>query len=152
MSWRPVRVLRCSSFRAGHILKYARMCKYDAILLLAEVERWLSMDPTRKAATAARIAKKLHIESNPVRVLRHIAGLTAREFADRVGCDRFCVYKTENGVTNPQEMTLNRFAEVLGVSADELRENLTVWRNDLRDKDPYVIIEDHLKSENGVSE
>ena len=73
--------------------------------------------------------------------------MNAQEFSEAVGCDRFCVYKTENGITKPQVMTLNRFAEILGVNPDILKGELVEWKNIMDTKDPYQIIEDGLKEE-----
>jgi len=134
-------------FRVAQVFKYARKCGQDPVLFLIEIERWLSMDPSSKTDSASKIAKRLHVETNPLRVLRSAAGLSANEFADRVGCDRFCIYKTETGVTTPQAMTLNRFAEVLAVDAKELGESLLAWRKELYEKTSFEIIEEHLKKE-----
>jgi len=135
------------SFRTKHVLVLANLCKYDPILLLAEIERWMSMKPNRANDNAKRIAKKLHVENNPLRKHRESRGMNAQEFSEAVGCDRFCVYKTENGITKPQAMTLNRFAEVLGLDPETLRQDLEHWRRELKNKDPYQIIEDSLKEE-----
>lgn len=135
------------SFEPRHILALANLCKYDSILLLAEIERWMSMKPNQASDTATRIAKKIHVGNNPLRKRREAMGMNAQEFSEAVGCDRFCVYKTENGITNPQAMTLNRFAEVLAVNPDILKEELAEWKKIMNEKDPYQIIEDGLKEE-----
>ena len=105
------------------------------------------MKPTQSSDNAKRIAKKLHVENNPLRKHRESKGMNAQEFSEAVGCDRFCIYKTENGITKPQVMTLNRFAEVLGMDPEVLRNELDEWRRELAEKDPYQIIEDSLKAE-----
>ena len=69
-----------------------------------------------------------------------LAGLGAIRSAERV-------YKTENGITKPQVMTLNRFAEILGVDPEVLKQELHDWRTELAEKDAYQIIEDSLKAE-----
>jgi transcriptional regulator with XRE-family HTH domain len=126
------------------LFAYATMCEHDIILLLAEVERWFSMRPDQGAG-AERVAKKLHVEVNPLRVARRNKGLSASEFADSVGCDRFCVYKTETGLTFPQKMTLSRFAEVLDMDLEELETALKDWNKELEEADPYDIIQTHIK-------
>lgn len=136
-----------AQFQAHHVMKYAQACDYDPVLFLAEIERWMALDPTNKKDTATRIAKKIHVGNNPLRKRREAMGMNAQEFSEAVGCDRFCVYKTENGITKPQVMTLNRFAEILGVNPDILKGELVEWKNIMDTKDPYQIIEDGLKEE-----
>lgn len=134
-------------FNSTQVMKYASECKYDPVLFLAEIERWMALDPTQKKDTATRIAKKIHVSNNPLRKRREDKGMNAQEFSEAVGCDRFCVYKTENGITKPQVMTLNRFAEILGVDPEVLKQELHDWRTELAEKDAYQIIEDSLKAE-----
>ena len=134
-------------FNSTQVMKYASECDYDPVLFLAEIERWMALDPTNKKDTATRIAKKIHVGNNPLRKRREAMGMNAQEFSEAVGCDRFCVYKTENGITKPQVMTLNRFAEILGVNPDILKGELVEWKNIMDTKDPYQIIEDGLKEE-----
>lgn len=136
-----------AQFQAHHVIKYAQACDYDPVLFLAEIERWMALDPTQKKDTATRIAKKIHVSNNPLRKRREAKGMNAQEFSEAVGCDRFCVYKTENGITKPQVMTLNRFAEILGVDPEVLKQELHDWRTELAEKDAYQIIEDSLKAE-----
>ena len=102
-----------------------------------------------QGAGAAKVAKRLHVEVNPLRVARRSKGLSASEFADAVGCDRFCVYKTETGLTFPQKMTLSRFAEVLGMSEEELETALKDWEKELDEADPYDIIQSHIQQQEG---
>ncbi len=135
------------SFKVGQVFKYAKKCGEDPVLFLIEIERLLSMNPSGKESSAERIAKKLHVEANPLRLLRNKQGLSANAFAERVGCDRFCVYKTETGTTKPQAMTLSRFAEVLGVDPEILGNSLREWREELKEKSSFDIIESHLKEE-----
>lgn len=134
-------------FKVGQVFKYSRKCGQDPVLFLIEIERWMSMDPSTKVNNSSKIAKKLHVEVNPLRVLRVAAGMSANAFADRVGCDRFCVYKTETGATAPQAMTLARFAEVLKVDPESLNKSLAEWRKELIEKTPFEIIEYHLRQE-----
>ena len=126
------------------LFAYATICKHDIILLLAEIERWFSMRPEQGEA-ATKVAKMLHVEVNPIRVGRRKLGLSACDFADAVGCDRFCVYKSETGLTFPQKMTLSRFAEVLGKDVEVLEEELREWKRKLEEGDSYSIIEHHIK-------
>ena len=128
------------------LFAYATICKHDIILLLAEIERWFSMKPDQGEA-ATKVAKKLHVEVNPIRVARRELGLSASDFAYAVGCDRFCVYKTETGLTFPQKMTLSRFAEVLKKDLAELEEALKTWKRELEEGDAYEIIQHHIQQQ-----
>jgi transcriptional regulator with XRE-family HTH domain len=55
-----------------------------------------------------------------VRHARLAAGWTQEELMSRVGVEQDYVSKLERGLKNPQLSTLLKFADALGVGADEL--------------------------------
>jgi putative transcriptional regulator len=61
-----------------------------------------------------------------LRDLRETAGLSQAQLADRVGCNRFTVAKTERGEQEPAWPLVLAFARALGVSVVEFDVDLDI--------------------------
>lgn len=52
--------------------------------------------------------------------LRQKAGLSVRDLADIVGCEKTLIYRLENGERRFTEEKLHKLADYFGVTTDEL--------------------------------
>lgn len=52
--------------------------------------------------------------------LMYLKGLTQQELADRVGCTRFAISRYVNNNRTPSEKMLQKLADGLGVSVNEI--------------------------------
>lgn len=64
--------------------------------------------------------QKLQIFGKNLRVIRTCKGLSQKELAEMIGRTPYMIFMYENGKTFPRRPILNKLAEILNVSVDEL--------------------------------
>lgn len=82
----------------------------------------LSAAHPRRAAALAAARQKLVVElaASPLSALRLRAGLSQQQVAERMGVSQPQVARCEQGKHDPGTGTVQRLAEALGVSVDEV--------------------------------